>query len=64
MNYVSNAGTVLSAFTAHYGVAVGNSYSSSSTLPLNSHTFGVTTDASKSGIICEADSNIVLVIKF
>lgn len=62
--YNSEANYGLSyADTDVYGSSVG-SYSSVSTRFGSEKSVGITLDASKSGIICEADSNIVLVIKY
>lgn len=53
--------TRLNGLTSGYGNPVGTPPSGSATKRVS---LGVTTDAGKSGIICEADANIVLVIKF
>lgn len=57
INNVSTAGTVLSAFTDAYGKYVGNSAGDSSSVPTNTHTFGVTTDAAKSGLVADLSTS-------
>ncbi|MBR4106182.1 MAG: hypothetical protein IKK52_02645 [Alphaproteobacteria bacterium] len=55
INNVSNAGTVLSAFTGVYGQGVGIQSGGSSVSPYNTTGMGITTDETKSGIETSAN---------
>lgn len=62
-SYYNGNAYSLSIQSNSYGVPIGTT-TTNTHLPLGQSTFGITRDASKSGIICEADANIVLVIKY
>lgn len=64
INNVSNAGTVLSAFTGGYGKGAGEPSGASSPLPANVCGFGLTNDPTKSGVVSDISNESFAIIKY